>query len=404
MRLAGVLGVRVTRPVRIVRAVSGASERMTVKALNRALLARQGLLERLDVPLVQAVEAVGALQAQYWPAPPVALWSRVDGFAAEPFYTALERGELVTGTLLRATLHLVSAREHPAYAAVAAEAAGHHWRRTDAEPGAEVGALLEQLRAYAAKTPRTGEEIGAFVEDWVPAHPDALDAAELERQRELKWRPFQRWSALVRAPADGTWGTKAPSALLAAPRPHGAPKGDKALDEVVRRHLRAFGPAGPEDVAGWIGWRTPPVRAAFERLAPDLARFEDDGGRALYDLPQAPRPDPDTPAPPRLLAAFDSVLLAYAAKRRTRILPDAHRDAVYERRNLQIRPSYLVDGLVAGTWSIEVKLRVATLTLRPLERLARATRTQLVDEAQRLVRDLHPQAKAHDVVVERRGL
>ena len=130
---------------------------------------------------------------------------------------------------------------------------------------------------------------------------------------------------------------------------------------------------------------------------PDLERFEDEDGRALYDLPDAPRPDPETPAPPRLLAAFDSVLLAYATKRRARILPDAHRDAVYERRNLQIRPSYLVDGLVAGTWSIEVKRREATLTLRPLERLARATRTALVDEAERLARALHPQAKAHKV-------
>jgi Winged helix DNA-binding domain len=385
----------------MVRAVSGGAERMSVAALNRALLARQGLLERLDAPLVEAVEAVGALQAQYWPAPPVALWSRVAGFAAEPFYAALERGELVTGTLLRVTLHLVSAREHPAYAAVAAQAAGHHWRRTDAEPGAEVAALLKQLLAYAAKTPRSGEEIAAFVEEWLAAHPDALDPTEVEHQRRYKWRPFQRWSALVRAPADGAWGTKAPSALVAAPRPRGAPKGDRALDEVVRRHLRAFGPAGPEDVAGWIGWRTPPVRAAFERLAADLAHFEDEDGRALYDLPDAPRPDPETPAPPRLLAAFDSVLLAYGAKRRARILPDAHRDAVYERRNLQIRPSYLVDGLVAGTWSVEVKRREATLTLRPLERLARATRTALVDEAERLARDLQPQAKAHNVLVER---
>jgi hypothetical protein len=374
---------------------------MTVAALNRALLARQGLLERLDAPLVEAVEAVGALQAQYWPAPPAALWSRVAAFEPEALYAALEKGELVTGTLLRATLHLVSAREHPAYAAVAAEAAGHHWRRTDAEPGAKIGTLLTQLRAYAAKTPRTGEEIGAFVEEWVAAHPGVLAAAELDRQRGLKWRPFQRWTALVRAPADGAWGTRAPSALRAAPRPRGAPKGDDALHEVVRRHLRAFGPAGADDVAGWIGWRTPPVREALDRLAPDLARFEDEDGRTLYDLPEAPRPDPETPAPPRLLAAFDSVLLAYAAKRRTRILPDAHRDAVYERRNLQIRPSYLVDGLVAGTWAIEVKRREATLTLRPLERLARATRTALVDEAEGLARTLQPQAKAHKVTVAR---
>jgi hypothetical protein len=376
---------------------------MTTTALNRALLARQGLLERLDVSLVEAVEAVGALQAQSWPAPPAALWSRVEGFEPEAFYAALDAGALVAGTLLRATLHLVSAREHPAYAAVADEAAGHHWRRTDDEPGPEVAQLLTKLRTYAMRTPRSPEEIGAFVEEWLADHPEALSKAELARQRELKWRPFQRWSGLVRVPADGGWGAKAPSALLAAPRPRGAPKGDKALDEIVRRHLRAFGPAGPEDVAGWIGWRTPPVREAFARLDADLERFEDEDGRALYDLPDAPRPDPETPAPPRLLAAFDSVLLAYATKRRARILPDRHRDAVYERRNLQIRPSYLVDGLVAGTWSIEVKRREATLTLRPLERLARATRSALVDEAERLARALQPQAKGHAVVVARRG-
>jgi hypothetical protein len=374
---------------------------MTTIALNRALLARQGLLERLDLPLVDAVEAVGALQAQYWPAPPAALWSRVEDFEPEDLYAALKDGALVAGTLLRATLHLVSAREHPAYAAVATEAAGHHWRRTDDEPGTEVEDLLTKLRAYAKRTPRTTEEIGAFAEEWLADHPKALSKSELDRQRELKWRPFQRWSAFVRAPVDGAWGAKAPSALLAAPRPRGAPTGDRALDAVVLRHLRAFGPAGPEDVAGWIGWRTPPVREAFERLGGDLERFEDEDGRALYDLPDAPRPDPETPAPPRLLAAFDSVLLAYAAKRRARILPDQHRDAVYERRNLQIRPSYLVDGLVAGTWSIEVKRREATLTLRPLERLDRATRSALVDEAARLVRILQPQAKGHAVVVAR---
>jgi hypothetical protein len=401
MRLAGVPQVRLTRPVRKVRGVSAEAQRMTLRALNRALLARQGLLERLDAPLVEAVEAIGALQAQYWPAPLVALWSRVAGFEAERFYAALEDAELVSGTLLRATLHVVSAREHPAYASVAAQAAGHHWRRTKAEPGDELPALLARLLRYAARTPRTGEQIAAVIEEWVAAHPDALHPDELEHQRRYEWRPFQRWSSFVRAPADGVWGPKAPSALRTAPRPRGAPKGDAALDEVVRRHLRAFGPADAGDVAGWIGWRTPPVRAALERLAPGLARFEDEDGRTLYDLSDAPRPDPETPAPPRLLSAFDSVLLAYAGKHRQRILPDAHRDAVYERRNLQIRPSYLVDGRVAGTWSIEVKRRTASLTLRPLERLARATRGALVDEAERLVRDLQPQARAHNVVVKR---
>jgi Winged helix DNA-binding domain len=373
----------------------------TLGALNRALLARQGLIDRLEAPLVEAVEAVGALQAQHWPAPPVALWSRVRRFAAEQLYDSLERGDLVVGTLLRNTLHLVSAREHPAYAAVVAAGGGDDWRRTKAEPCAEVQELRGELLAYAAEAPRGGEEIAAFIEEWVAAHPDAIDPAEVEHQRRYKWRAFLRWSAFVRAPADGRWGSKPPATVTAAPRADDAPENDEALDAVIRRHLRAFGPAGPEDVASWIGWRTPPVRTAFERLEPELALVEGEGGRPLYDLPDAPRPDPATPAPPRLLAPFDSVLLAYASGRRERILPDAHKDAIYERANLRIRPTFLVDGLVAGTWSVEVRRREATLTLKPLGRLARTARSVLVEEADQLVRAVQPGAKAHGVAVER---
>jgi Winged helix DNA-binding domain len=370
---------------------------LTTAALNRALLARQGLLERLDTPLDRSVEAIGALQAQQWNALPVALASRVEDFAPEQLHDALERGDLVAGTLLRGTLHLVSAREHPAYAAVADASRDPYWRRTDAEPGDDVDALLKALLAYAGKTPRSGEEIAAFLEEWTADHPDALDAGEIKQQRKLNWRPFLRWSAFVRAPADGRWGAKAPSALRAAPTPRHAPAKAKELNDVVRRHLRAFGPAAADDVASWIGWRAPQVRPALERLK--LDRFEDEGGQTLYDLPGAPRPDPETPAPPRLLAAFDSVLLAYDGKRRARILPDRHRDAVYERANLRIKPSYLVDGLVAGTWSLEVKRREATVTLEPLQRLTKAARTELVEEAERVARAVQPEAKAHRVAI-----
>jgi hypothetical protein len=385
----------------MVPGVTADAERLTVRALNRALLARQGLLDRLDLPLVEAVEAVGALQAQHWPALPVALWSRVRGFSDEDLYRGLEAGELVVGTLLRNTLHLVSAHEHPGYAAVVAGAGADDWRRTKAEPSAEASTLRAQLLCHAREAPRTGQEIAAFIEDWVAAHPKAIDPAELEHQRKYGWRAFQRWSALVRVPADGRWGAKAPAALRAAPGCSHPPVGDDALDAVIRRHLRAFGPASAEDVASWIGWRTPPVRAALERLGPGLADFEDEDGRRLHDLPEAPRPDPETPAPARLLAAFDSVLLAYAVKRRARILPDAHRDAVHERANLRIRPTFLVDGLVAGTWTVEVRRREAIVALRPLQRLARPTRAALVEEAERLVRALRPAAAAHSVVVER---
>jgi hypothetical protein len=375
------------------------SERLSLAHLNRALLARQGLLEPIPAPLVDAAEQIGALQAQHWPAPPVALASRVEGFTAEELYGALAAGDLVVGTLLRTTLHLVSAREHPAYAAVAREVAD--WRRSKAKAGAKADALLDALVAHARRTARTTEELAEHAEEWVAAHPKALHADEVAAQRSRRWRGVTRWNGFVRVPADGEWGPKVPSSLRAAKRRGKAPAVDKALDEVLRRHLRAFGPASAEDVAGWIGWRTPPVRAALERLAPKLAPFEDERGRTLYDLPDAPRPDAETPAPPRLLAPFDSVLLAYAPKHRARILPDEHRDAVYDRRNLRILPTYLVDGRVAGTWSVEVKPRQATLTLRPLQRFPRGARGALVQEAERVLRIVAPDAKAHRAVVAR---
>jgi Winged helix DNA-binding domain len=380
--------------------VSPAPERLTQRALNRALVARQGLLEPFDAPLVEVVEAIGALQAQAWAAPPFALWSRMRRFAVEDLFDALERRELVTGIGIRATLHLVSAREHPAYHAVAEASGRTDWRRTKATPTEESDGLRPALLEHA-DVPRSGEELAAVADTWVEEHPDAIAPEELEKQRSSAWRPLLRWSALTRVPADGGWTSKSPAALLAAPRPATPPALEEALALVVRRHLGAFGPAAAEDVASWIGWRNPPVRAALEGLEAELVTFEDDDGRTLYDLPDAPRPDPDVPAPPRFLAAFDSALLAYPSDRRARIVPEPLRDLVYLRKNLQIRPSFLIDGQVAGIWSIDVRRREATLTLTPGGPISATDRAALVEEGERLVRWAEPEAKAHQVAVER---
>jgi hypothetical protein len=377
-----------------------APQRLTSTALNRALLARQGLLAPLEIPLVEAVERIGALQGQYWPALPVALWSRLRGFAREDLYRACERRELLLGTYVRATIHLVSAREHPEYAAVLAAAGWDDWRRLKAALSPATTTLREALLEHLQSTPLTGEEIAAWIEDYLAAHPGAIGEEEVVEQRAFKWRPFYRWSALMRTPAGGTWGTKAPEAFLAAPRPAKAPATEEALEKVIRRHLRAFGPAAAEDVAGWIAWKTPPVRAALERLAPDLLRFEDEDRRVLYDLPEASRPDPDVPAPVRFLPSFDSILLAYAAKRRARIVPEACREAIYARANLRILPTFLVDGLVAGTWSTEVRRKEAMLTLQASVKLDRAVRKALEEEGERLLRFSEPKASVHKVVVE----
>jgi len=357
------------------------------------------LLEPWKAPLLEVVETIGALQAQYWPGPPVALWSRVRDFAAADLYKALEKRQLVTGTLLRGTLHLASSREHPSYAAVVEASGANDWRRTSKEPYPQMEALRSELMAWTASVSRNNDEISAFIDDWVARHPGAVDEKERALQQQYKWGPFRKTSDFVRVPEDGRW-ERAPAALLAAPRPakKSAPTPEEALAAVVRCHLRAFGPAAAEDVADWIGWKTPPVRAALERLAPGLVRFEDEAGRALYDLPEAPRPDPEVPAPVRFLPGFDNVLLAYPSRRRQRILPDAHREKVYVRANLQVLPVFLVDGMIAGTWSVAEKRREATLTLKPFERLARPARAPVVKEAERLLRFSHPEASAHHVV------
>ena len=380
---------------------------LTNKALNRAVLARQGLLEPLDGPLEQVVESIGAIQAQYWPAPPVALRTRMEDLERDDFFAAMTDGRLLMATLLRGTIHVVSAAEFPVYAAIADAYGGDEWRRKagpDEEPSAAQRTLVTAVLAFAAGTARTADEISEFVEDWVGRHPRAVSAEESEHQRTYKWRPIRSWSGMLRTPADGRFGERAPAAYRTAPHwdgGDGLPDLDQATDAVVRAHLRAFGPAGPEDVAQWIKWRIPPVRASFGRLESELERLEDEAGRVLYDLPGAPRPDQDATAPVRLLPWFDSALLAYAHGKRQRIIPDEHRSAVYVRANLQVKPTFLVDGMVAGTWALGRKRKLATLTLAPLQTLTAADRKAVTAEAERLVRFCQPDAAGYEVTVER---
>ncbi|GAA3994721.1 winged helix DNA-binding domain-containing protein [Allokutzneria multivorans] len=373
-------------------------ERLSLVEQNRALLARQGLLERWRAPLTDVVESIGALQAQQWGALPVALWTRMHDFEPDELYSAFERQELVTGQFLRGTLHAVTAREQPYYSMVVQDGGLNAWQRTKAESNGED--LRKALREYTDGVTRTVEESCAFIEDWVSANPGAIADEEHVFQRDRKWRPFRATSDFMRWPASGEWGTKAPEAHRTAPCPPGeGPDGEEALEAVVRCHIRAFGPVTAEDTAYWMGWKVPPVRKMLEAQG-DLLRFTDEAGRPLYDLPDAPRPDAETVAPARFLAPFDSVLLAYEAKRRQRVLPDEHRSAVYMKANLRVLPTFLVDGLVAGLWGSELKRGEATLTLQPFGKITKAARRELDAEGEGLVRVLHPRAKNWHVVLE----
>ena len=377
---------------------------LTDRQLNRATLARQGLLEPLSGSMVEVVEAVGAIQAQQWSGVAAGLWARTAQFDPGALYAALTDGSLVTGTLLRRTRHLCSRREHPAYALVADAMGANAWWRTGTSPDRTALALRRDLLAYTARVPRTVEETTNFIEAWLDERPGVLSQAEVTEQRTYGWRRYRSGSDFLRAPTDGSWGPRTPSGFLAVPVPpslEAAPDVDGAMDAVVAAHLRAFGPAGADDVAAWTGHKPAPVRAAIDRLLPSLAVFADDRGRVLYDLPDAPRPDGDVPAPVRVLPWFDGVLLSLAPSRRSRVLADEHRDAVYSRANLQVRPVFLVDGRVAGTWAVTVASRESVLTLQPFATLPKGTADALVAEAEPLVRVLAPTAKGHAVTVAR---
>ena len=200
--------------------------------------------------------------------------------------------------------------------------------------------------------------------------------------------------ALVQVPPAGTWGWTRPAPVTPAARWLGKPLKPAARpDKLLLRYLAAFGPASQQDMATWSGLGG--LREAIERLRPKLQVWRDDRGRELFDLPDAPRPDPDTPAPVRLLAPFDNLVLSHEDRRR--IVADAHRPLIATVNGL-FAPTFLVDGMVSGVWKLEYAKSggQAGVVFEPFMRLGKAVREELEAEAIRLLSVL-PGAAAHDV-------
>ena len=299
----------------------------------------------------------------------------------------------MTGLVHRGTVHLMSARKHPLYAGVLeASGAADPWR-TKAELGKDAAKLRPEIAKAAQGRVLGAKDVAELAEAWVAEHPDAIPEEELAKQRAVSWRTLLRGGDFVRVPSGGEWSSKAPDAVTGPPKLKA--KGE-ALDAVVLAHLRAFGPAGADDIAAWIGWKAGPVREAIDRVAGELDELEH-GRRTLYDVRGGARPDADTEAPPRYLAAFDSAILAYAPKHRTRLVPEGTFERIYNSGNLQIRPTFLLDGFVAGTWSSEVKGKKATLTFKPFARLPRGAKGALGEEGEALLAGVHPNATNRSV-------
>jgi hypothetical protein len=334
---------------------------LTLRELNRALLARQFLLDRRKSGIQQAVEKLCAIQAQWPQSPYIALWTRLTGFRKEQLTRALERHDIVKATLFRITLHMTSARDYPYYAAAVLAAARE---RTPGVSAAQVETLSRRVKAAAMKGPLTHEQV------------EALAADELGQ----RWRT-RTLTPLVHMPPGGTWSHYGRVQLRAMETVLGIelPSREDGAERLVRRYLAAFGPATQQDLLRFGGVRVGDVRAGLDRV--ELVRFRDELGRVLLDVPRAPLPAPDTPAPVRFLPKWDSSLLAYAPPERTRILPERFRSTVIA-RNGDVAPTVLVDGFVAATWDVGSK---RDLTITPLRRLTRRERLAIDDEGERLV-------------------
>jgi len=341
----------------------GPERTLTHRELNRALLARQMLLERARPPLPRVVERMGALQAQYAPSMYIGLWSRVEGFERTHLDRALERRSVVQGTLLRSTIHLVSRRDYWPFALAVRQARRESWVR------ARRGQVTEERLAAAARELRTRLADGPMRRAEVEAITGRADVVGAGL-----------WVDLVRVPPAGTWARRRADVFGLAedwigPPPADLSEGD-ALALVVRRYLAAFGPASRAEIANWAGLRPGALTELLGAL--DLRRFRAADGAELLDLPRMPLPDADTPAPVRFLPTFDATMLVHA--RRTGIVPEEYRPRIFNSKNPQSVATFLVDGAVAGTWRHED----GRIELDPFTKLDAAVRGELREESERL--------------------
>ncbi len=360
---------------------------LTRRELGRATLARQLLLERAPIDAVEAIGRIGGMQAQE-PRPPfIGLWSRLEGFAADDLRDALARRRVVRAMAMRATLHLQTADDHLATRAALAPVMDAAVRVLGARAaGLDRDAVLAAARAFLGEEPRTFAQTRDHLARLFPE----VDA------RALGYT-VRTALPLVMVPSDDRWAFPADARFTPSERWLGRPVDPAAGPQaLVKRHLAAFGPASATDVQAWSGLGG--LAAVLAELAPRLAVFRDERGRTLYDLPDAPRPGADAPAPPRFLPDFDALVLAHDD--RTRVIADAHRSRLVT-RNLRVRATFMWDGEVAGTWTLERARRTAVLRLAPFARLPRGATAALRDEAERLVRFIDEDAHDHDVSVER---
>src|SRR5918998_1632101 len=325
---------------------------LTLRELNRATLERQMLVRRQKLPAAEAIEHLVGLQAQAPNPPYVGLWTRLEGFHPDELARLILDRRAVRIALMRNTVHLVTARDclalRPLVQPVLDRGVyANRAHRAEIE-GVDIEALVAAGRTLLEERPRTAKELGELLQTrWPDRDPASLA------------RAIRHLVPLVQVPPRGVWGKSGRATLTTAEAWLGRPLDPApSLDELVVRYLTAFGPATLKDVQTWSGLTR--LREVIDRLRSRLRIFRNEHGKELFDLPDAPRPDPDTPSPARFLPEFDNVLLSHAD--RTRIITDEHRKRVMTINGL-ILGTVLVDGFACGTWKITRNRATATLRI-----------------------------------------
>ncbi|MCW3064014.1 MAG: hypothetical protein JWN32_1186 [Solirubrobacterales bacterium] len=349
------------------------AEILSPRALGRAVLARQGLLERWTVTAGEALERLVGMQGQAPLAPYVGLWTRLEGFQAGELAGMIERREAVRTWLMRGTVHLVSARDAGALRptvqpVLAAGFASSAFARN--LEGIEEPELLAAGRALLEERPRTRAELGRLLAERWPGRDEASLAYAISYL-----------VGVVQVPPRGIWGATGPARVTTTDAWLGErPDATTSMDEIVLRYLGAFGPATVMDAQKWSGLTR--LREVVDRLRPRLRTFRTEDGAELFDLPDAPRPAPDTPAPPRFLPEYDNLLLSHAD--RSRVMP-AGWQVPLPPGNGASSGTLLVDGFVTGTWRIVRDGSAATLVVDPLATLSKRAANAVAAEGRRLL-------------------
>jgi len=339
---------------------------LTTRELNRALLARQLLLERSKLPVSRAVERLAGLQTQYAPSAYIGLWSRLAGFGRPALTRALEQRRVVQATLMRTTIHIVSARDYWPMVEAIRKDRREWWSRVQRHQ--VEGLDMKKVASFLRNRLRDGPL----------RQPELMKLLQEAGFPRIAWSGAGLWLDMVRVPPSGTWEQRRADLYGLAEDWIGPSTATEAggRDHLVVRYLAGFGPASLKDLGSWAGLPATTLRPVIDRLT--LRRFRDEDGDELLDLPRAPLPDGETPAPVRFLPTWDATLLAHA--RRTQILPEEYRPRVFDTKTPHSVPTFLIDGQVAGTWRYDQ----SRLRVEPFRRLPKAARAELDDEADRL--------------------